>query len=756
MFKKILGAQAPVEQALFNRVTLGGFFAGFVSMIATLLLNISPVNTMLTAVALVALLICFYFANYRNALEFASIGASVTISLILFPAMCFGVDNIHNGMPIWLVMGLLITFQLIRGKKVIFFLAAEFLLYTGICIYSYLQFKGTTVELGSEYYLDVWQSVLVTGLGMGLIIREQINVYGLELKKNEEQRIQMEVLKVEAEKASIAKSEFLANMSHEIRTPMNAIMGMTRIALREDIPSSVRDNLEDILNSSNFLLSIINDILDFSKIEAGEMEIIPSNYHLSSLLYDVTTIVHFRIKEKPIEFIQDIDPTVPNTLYGDENRIKQILTNVLGNAAKFTEKGSITLKLDWRREGENAVLVISISDTGQGIRKENLESLFKRFKRLEMNENRNVEGTGLGLVITKQLVSSMGGSIDVESIYGVGSKFTITLPQKIINDGHMYGEDSKQRQFSHDKQKYLDNGITFLGAKLLVVDDSEMNLKVIKGLLEPYQMAVDCANGAKECLEMVGAKKYDLILLDHMMPEMDGVEVLWRMREDEDFNIPVVALTANAVSGARKMYLDWGFADYISKPIHIEEMETCLKKYLSSFMTKASSQKTETIKFASKDYGGKEQEEIEDTAGQKETVMPQEAESDIGAAQPQDMDWDKSELDVNEGLEYALGKIPFYIETLNIYLDETTRNEQLMTEYLQAEDMKNYAVLVHALKSNSRLIGAMAMGDFAADMEQESKKDNLEYIKEHHDAMIELLNRTRDHVRKYMEMNPQN
>ena len=751
MFKKILGAQAPVEQALFNRVTLGGFFAGFVSMIVTLLLNISPVNTLLTAIALVVLLICFYFANYRNALDFASMTACVTIALILFPAMCFGVDNIHNGMPVWLVVGLLITFQLIRGKKVIFFLAAEFLVYTAICIYSYLQFRETVVELGSDYYLDVWQSVLVTGLGMGLIIREQINVYRLELKKNEEQRIQMEVLKVEAEKASIAKSEFLANMSHEIRTPMNAIMGMTRIALREDIPSSVRDNLEDILNSSNFLLSIINDILDFSKIEAGEMEIIPADYHLSSLLYDVTTIVHFRIKEKPIEFIQDIDPTVPNTLYGDENRIKQILTNVLGNAAKFTEKGSITLKLDWRREGETAVLIISISDTGQGIRKENLESLFKRFKRLEMNENRNVEGTGLGLVITKQLVSSMGGSIDVESIYGVGSKFTITLPQKIINDGHMYGEGSKQRQFGQDKQKYLDNGITFPGAKLLVVDDSEMNLKVIKGLLEPYQMAVDCANGAKECLEMVDSKKYDLILLDHMMPEMDGVEVLWRMREDEEFNIPVVALTANAVSGARKMYLDWGFADYISKPIHIEEMETCLKKYLSSFIAKQSSQIAENSSYVTQD---RKKEEVVDTAGQEEEVVSKEPEAGTAAASSQDMDWDKSELDVEEGLEYALGKTQFYIETLDIYLEETTRNEQLMNEYLESEDMKNYAVLVHALKSNSRLIGAMAMGDFAADMEQESKKDNLEYIKEHHDAMIELLNRTRDHVRKYMEMNP--
>lgn len=755
--KKLTDEKLPVQQLLFNWISIAGILAALVSSIFTAFAGL-PIATVFISLALaVALCVCTYIANFRGMLRQASFYVCFLVTIVAFPLMYLMGGGIYSGMPIWFVMGILLTFLLLSGRDFYIFIVLELFVTSIVMLLSYLDIVNVPSMMGEKaFYLDVWQSIVITGLCVGAVVKFQIRIYEKELEKNEEQRIRMEVLKVEAEKASIAKSDFLANMSHEIRTPLNAIIGLSRIALREDMSDTVRNNIEDILNSSNNLLSIINDILDFSKIESGKLEIVHAKYQLSSLIYDVATIIHFRINDKPIEFIQDIDDTIPNTLYGDEVRIRQILINVLGNAVKYTKKGKIVLKMDWKRLGGIAILNIAVSDTGQGIRKENLEQIFKRFRRLEMQDNRQIEGTGLGLSITKGLLDRMGGAISVESTYGVGSTFTVTIPQKIIDEKPIYGEAKAMARNNYEKKKCFDSGITFRGANVLVVDDSTMNLKVAKGLLAPYKMNIECVGGARECLEKVSKTRYDLILLDHMMPEMDGVETLWRMREDPDFNTPVVALTANAVNGAKKQYLDWGFMDYLSKPMHLDELEVCLKKYLGSFMHK------ETL-------GPKEQApETADTPLTAEAAAPERTEDaarpDMDAAaedtqQPvrvekaERLEPDKGVFDVEQGMEYAVDNKEFYLETLHIYMDETSESEMLLREYLELENLKDYEVLVHALKSNSRLVGAVATSELALQMEQQSRDGNLEFVQAHHEELMARLALAKKYIRQYLDEN---
>ncbi len=381
--------------------------------------------------------------------------------------------------------------------------------------------------------------------------------------------------------ASESKAQFLANMSHEIRTPINVVIGMNEMILRENQDKVIEEYANNIKSASKMLLGLINDVLDFSKIEAGKLQIIENEYELATILNDVILGMDVRAKQKKLEVKLDIDETMPSVLKGDEIRIKQILNNLLSNAVKYTEKGSVTFSAKGVYEGDEFCLLFLVKDTGIGIGKEDMEKLFDSFQRLELSKNRYIQGTGLGLNITKQLVSLMNGTLEVQSEYGVGSCFTVRIPQKVV-DGNAMGTPRPQHEERKDR-----NLTTFHleapDARILVVDDNKMNLMVTAGLMKHTGIMLDTANGGMECLQMTKQKKYDLILMDHMMPEPDGVQTLHLIRGDKDNQnreTEVIVLTANAIEGMREQYLAEGFADYLTKPIEAGKLEEMIARYL--------------------------------------------------------------------------------------------------------------------------------------------------------------------------------
>lgn len=380
-----------------------------------------------------------------------------------------------------------------------------------------------------------------------------------------------------------AKSSFLANMSHEIRTPINAILGMNEMILRETTDDVIRSYARDIERAGVNLLSIINDVLDFSKIEAGSMEIVEAEYELSSVLHDVMNMIRIKTDEKGLGLKLDLDPNLPDALFGDEMRLRQILINLLNNAVKYTDKGGIKLRVrGGYAEGENVELTCEVIDTGKGIREEEQAKLFEKFQRLDMEKNRTVEGTGLGLSITANLLALMGGTIEVQSIYGTGSTFTVKLKQRVMR-WIPIGDLEKRYHDTEKTRKREKEAFRAPDATILVVDDTNMNLTVVRALLKRTMIRIDTANSGAEALTMIRAKKYDIVFLDYRMPEMDGSETLQRIREDRfhpNQETPVIVLTANAISGARERFLEEGFQDYLSKPIDTAKMEATLIQYL--------------------------------------------------------------------------------------------------------------------------------------------------------------------------------
>ncbi len=447
-----------------------------------------------------------------------------------------------------------------------------------------------------EIYLVYDMSSLYNGIVLCIGLVFLLVTAGLKTGRD---MLQIEKEKQMAVVSNESKARFLANMSHEIRTPINTVIGMNEMILRESREASIQEYANNIQHASRMLLGLINDVLDFSKIEAGKLEVNESPYQLASILNDVILGIKMRAKDKQINIRLDIDKELPSVLNGDEIRVKQILNNLLSNALKYTEKGSITLSVKGEQKDKVFSLIMSVSDTGMGIRKDDMERLFDSFQRLEMKKNRYIEGTGLGLSITRQLVNQMQGSIDVQSEYGKGSCFTVHIPQEIINNepmgdleqayknseaNHAMVVDEKAQEEnaeSTDSREYL----YAPNASVLVVDDNKMNLTVVKALLKRSAIQLDFAMGGEECLELTRNKKYDLILMDHMMPEPDGVETLHLLREEKDNanqNTTVIVLTANAIAGAAEHYLQEGFADYLAKPVVGDKLEEVLGKYLKN------------------------------------------------------------------------------------------------------------------------------------------------------------------------------
>ena len=380
---------------------------------------------------------------------------------------------------------------------------------------------------------------------------------------------QLNIARDQAEKANNAKTDFLSNMSHEIRTPLNAIIGFSQALLEEEIPPSAKEEVRDIVMASDNLLELVNGILDISKLEANKLEIVNTEYSLSKVLNDLVILTKARIGEKPIEFRTNFDPSAPAYLYGDYTRLKQIVLNLLTNAAKYTKEGYIEFKVSTVKKDDICRLIISVEDTGIGIQNDKIDKLFNKFERLDLDKNITIEGTGLGLAITKKLVDLMQGKIVVQSDYGHGSKFTVAIDQRII---------ATPTKPLDETPTVVDN-VDITGTEILVVDDNKINLKVAERLLKDTNAIVTLVSSGIECIELLKTKTFDLILLDDMMPTMSGVDTFKKLKEDPNFKIPTVMMTANAIEGMKEKYLNEGFNDYLSKPINRKELNTILMKY---------------------------------------------------------------------------------------------------------------------------------------------------------------------------------
>ncbi len=521
-----------------------------------------------------------------------------------------------------------------------------------------------------------------------------------------------------AESASKAKSRFLANMSHEIRTPINAVLGMDEMILRESGEKNIRGYAANIMSAGRSLLSLINDILDLSKVEEGKMEIIPVQYELSSLLNDLVNMIRERAEKKGLEFKIDVDNHIPHMLIGDEVRVRQCAMNILTNAVKYTEKGSVNLsvgfdKVDGFAPDKKIKLRFTVEDTGIGMKQEDMDKLFSPYSRIEEGRNRNIEGTGLGMSITMQLLELMGSELDVKSEYGKGSVFSFEVEQEVSKAQEIGNFAEKISQYKSEDYSYTEL-FRAPDARILVVDDTEVNLTVICSLLKKTQIGIDTAMSGKEALMLTSHNKYDIVFIDHMMSEMDGIETLHNMRKSGlNTETPAVALTANAVSGAREMYLEAGFTNYLSKPIDSGKLEMMIKDMLP-------------------------EDKIEKTVIKEAASVTDE--TSIESYETVDLpDWLKEipELDVFSGIKYCGSTDGFY-SVLTVYHETYPIKSAEIKEFYDKGDIDNYTVKVHALKSSSRIIGAAEISALSAKLEEAGKLKNIEFINEYTGKLLEM------------------
>ncbi|ORT99610.1 sensory box histidine kinase/response regulator [Anaerovibrio sp. JC8] len=543
-----------------------------------------------------------------------------------------------------------------------------------------------------------------------------LHTFVISERVEEYRRASLESLRREkeaAEQASQAKSEFLSNMSHEIRTPINAVLGMNELILRECEDENILSYAENVRSSGNTLLGLINDILDFSKIEAGKIDIIPVDYDLSSTLNDMVVMIHNRADDKGLAFNVNFDSNIPKQLFGDEVRIKQVITNILTNAVKYTETGSVTFSVGFDRcedDPDCIILHVKVKDTGIGIKPEDMEKLFSKFERIEEKRNRNIEGTGLGMTITKNLLDMMGSYLQVESTYGVGSTFFFDLRQKVGKWVPLGDYRTSVNVLLKEHKKYKEK-FTAPDANVLVVDDNSMNLTVFKSLLKRTKIKIDTADSGDEALQMTKSKMYDMIFLDHMMPGKDGIETLHEIKEQaEGLNDCTVSvcLTANAVSGAREQYIAAGFDNYLTKPIHPSKLEDMLMAYLPGDKLIIS-----------------EEDDVDTDDEDEQDNVPESLAPLVG------LEW----IDLSKGIKNS-GDAESYLSLLKILYESIDEESTVLDGFYKDSNLNDYTIQVHAMKSSVRLIGASSMADEAQLLENAGKDGDEDYINQHHEGFI--------------------
>lgn len=685
---KFLAKHLDLRVRLFNVLAMAGMTVSFIMACLGLFTNAGIWNILINLFAACLAFCLLYYAYKSGKYQHCYMITTVIIFLFLFPILFFTTGGYHSGMPSFFVFAVLFTVFMLEGKKMLILATVEILTYIGICGFAYshpesVRFFQTELEL----LVDIVIGFSSVCLALGLTLSIHFRMY-------RRQQLELEAARIEALRLSNEKSNFLAHMSHEIRTPINVILGMNEVIIREKGSQRVRDYSLNIQNAGKTLLSLIDNILDMSKIESGKLEITAENYKTVNLIDDLAMIGMERVGGRGIAFTVEVDENLPIGLNGDFLHIKQVIVNFLSNAAKYTEQGSVTLKFD-QKPGlscDEIQLCISVSDTGMGIKEDSIALLFDAFNRGEDPANRFIEGTGLGLAIAKKYTELMQGQIHVESHLGLGSTFSVVLPQKVYDHTPL----CKEKLTKPDLKSVEDSFIAPEG-KVLVVDDSVENLLVVEALLSRTLLQVDVVTSGKACVEGVLKRDYDVILMDYMMPDMDGIETLQALKKIPNFKTPVVVLTANVMAGVKETLIEEGFVDYLSKPIAWKKLEETLMGLLPAALITVNQHTTGNI-IAS---------EIQKNLEAKGVAYG---------------------INLEVGLSYLSGDLSLFKNIAIYFVENYEANVLKVTEAEAAADWKGLRHLVHSLKSKARTVGAVTLSETAARLEQLCAQENQGYV----------------------------
>lgn len=642
-----------------------------------------------TGIALLSLSLLFY-AYHSKKYQRCYFITIVVIFMFLFPIMFFKSGGYKGGMPSFYIFGILFTIFMLEGWLMFFCVWLELIIYIftiGIAYY----YPDTVIWFQSEkeIVVDVLTGVVVSSASLGVAMYLHFRIY-------KKQQIFLSQAREEAMEANRAKSTFLANMSHEIRTQINVMLGMNEMILRESESREVVQYAKSVERAGNYLLSLINNILDITRIESKKLDIIEEKFSLRQLVQEVCLIGAKQAEAKNLEFVVDVEETLPKYLEGDALHIKQVILNLINNAVKYTKKGKVFLEVCQ----EEKQISFSVKDTGIGIKKEDMEALFDMFMRADIKRHRNIEGSGLGLTIAKELCEQMGGHIQAESIYGKGSNFTVYFPlkdagtEKIGQWKVVEGEPVQEK-----RKKFFASE-----AQILLVDDSEQNIQVITSLLRRTGVQLDTAASGFECIEKVRNKKYHLIFLDYMMPEMDGIETFHRLKKEVNGqSVPVIALTADVSTGIHQHFLSEGFSDYLSKPVMWEKLEELLLQWLPAELVSMKNG-------AGEDWNITEKQLLD---------LKQKLKK-----------WD---IELSEGLRLLSGSISQYRKLAELFVEYYMPNKEQLArsfERLQntQKEIKNMTGLIHTLKSNARAVGAIELYELSFVMEKKGKIQDVNYI----------------------------
>lgn len=687
--KEMFREELDIQHKLLNLILSAAFGGGCISLFVSIILglNISSILSIALLIAVVGA--CLWIANGKGKPQLAALLIVCAANMVIFPVMYFTSGGMVSGMPVWLVLGMIFSWLILKGKLCVSMYILNAIVVTG-CMLVEMYFPDMVVPLESREaaYWDMIQSIIVVTCIFGLIFKYQTYVYETQEKQ--------------IVKANLAKSEFLANMSHEIRTPINAILGYNEMIMKDSRESQTAEYALNVQAAGRTLLSLVNDILDFTNIEEKEIVLKKEPYHVLEILQDVLAYSEFSAEKKGLETRVEIDEQIPQVLLGDAVRIIQVLHNLISNAVKYTPEGYIELIIRWKET--LGALKVEIRDTGIGMKPEEVKQISESFIRFDKQRTRNIQGIGLGLSVVTRLLKLMDSQLMVESELGKGSVFSFVLTQEVV-DASPIGKYEKRRDYT--LQEYADDEIPVAPeAKVLIVDDNQMNLDLLARCLQVTNMQIESAVNGAEAVEMVRKNDYHMILMDHMMPIMDGVEALHKMKEENLCEkTPIIVLTANAVGNVWEEYLQEGFDDYLSKPIFSRQLYGLIRKYLP------------------------------------EQLLEQE----------KDPFWDKlSQLDKKLGLEYCCGSEDFYKEMLKSYL-ENNKYEDIQSAYQQS-DWEQYRILVHALKSTSLSIGAVEVSENAKKLEIAAKEARESDIMANHGKVMVQYRKLLDQIKAALQI----